>query len=571
MRTLHYFVLFLALGFFGGNLFASETADLFKDRLPKMSSENQDERKNAQQDWMRYCLQNGNKSEIREEACNLMLEQLGNDTPVETKVWLIRQLGYIGDDAAVSGLKKVLSSDEKRVADEAARALANIPGDAAAAALKEVGTELAKAALHEAGLDRDVLRKNENETAMPMAIPYVSEEKVAEWMKGYASMDDLEKMQTLANIAVRRDARYIKEAIEGMKSDNAFLRDVAIITVGTIGSSREIPSLLEQVFEGKNKELAKQSLVRMNDRMLDARLLGTLEAEKDNGRFEQIADILNKRENAAAMPIILARAKTPNCPNRLELLQIAEGLASKDEIGGFIEVWAGITNRGQKDRAEQIIARLVDGDSKPVTAKRTTANYADMFSLLGRIGDDASLEEIRNRVFGKPLPSSMTATPELKAAALRAMCNWPNARVANDLLQVVEGTGFANPEKIAALRGYIRVASLPNDRIGINVREKGKVEMLEKAMKLSTRVDEKRLAIQRAGQVRHVDSLNFIMRHFDTADLQSDACNSVVELAHHTELRNSAKTEFGAALDKVLKTSKDQNLLDRAKRYRDAM
>lgn len=549
MKTIYSSLLLIALTAAGSIAYASETSDLFNDRLPKMASENQDQRKNAQQDWMRHCLQNSNNAEIRKEACRLMCDQLAKETPLETKVWLVRQLAYIGDQDVVESLKKAANDNEKRVADEATRALADIAG----------------------GEDRNVLRKNANETKMPMAIPYASEDAVADWMKNYDSLDDLAKAQTLANLAVRRDRRYIKQALDGLKSDDAVLRDAAITAVGALGSSREIPVLLDQVFEGGNRDLAKRTLTRMNDRMLDVQLLGRLGSEKDFGRFAHVANILKDRNYSAALPAILEKAALPDSPDRLQLMHIAEPLATKDKVGDFVAVWEKITDRGQKDQAEQVIARLVDGDSAPVTAKRTNANYADMFSLLGRIGDDKSLEEIRNRVFGKSLPQGMTASPELTAAALRAMCNWPNARVANDLIQVVEDQKFSNPEHISALRGYIRVASLPNDRIGINVRERGKVEMLEKAMQLSVRNDEKRLVIQRAGQVRHADSLSFIMRYFDEPQLQEEVCQSVVELAHHTDLRNSAKDQFKSALDKVLETTKDQNRRDRAKRYRDAM
>ena len=49
--------------------------------------------------------------------------------------------------------------------------------------------------------------------------------------------------------------------------------------------------------------------------------------------------------------------------------------------------------------------------------------------------------------------------------------------------------------------------------------------------------------------------------------LAEQACSSVVELAHHKELRNPNRQEFAAALKKVLATAKDAIILERAKRY----
>lgn len=571
MKILRTFVLFAAFTLLTGSLFASEVSDLFADRLPKMSSGNLDEKKNAQQDWQNFCRQNGNDPTVRNEINKLTVEQLDKDNPAETKAWLIRQIGLTGDASVVPALAKCLTNDDVQVKDEAAKALAMNPSKEAESALKASKSQISKDALHERNIDRMLMTKTGNETKMPMAIPYASEKAVSDWMKGYDKLGDLEKAQTLANLTVRRDGKYIQQALAGLKSDNDALRDAAILAVGAMGSSRQIPVLLEQAFDGKNKDLAKLALSRMTDRMLDAQLLGQLNKEKDAGRFETIADILKQRDNAAAMPVIMERAQSDDSPNRLALIRIAENFASKDDAADFVNVWEKITDRGQKDQAEQIIARLVGGDAEPVIKKRTDSNYAAMFSLLGRIGDEKSLEEIRNRVFEKPLTGGMKASPELKAAALRAMCNWPDGRVVEDLLGVAGDDKFSDGDRVSALRAFARVASLPNDQIKIKAGDKEKVDLLTKGMDIAKRVDEKRLILQRAGQVRHGDSLRFIMKHFDDPDLQHQVCWSVVDLAHHTWLRDSAKDDFKAALDKVISTSKDQNQLDRAKRYRAAM
>ncbi|MDR2441437.1 MAG: hypothetical protein LBE12_18915, partial [Planctomycetaceae bacterium] len=93
--------------------------------------------------------------------------------------------------------------------------------------------------------------------------------------------------------------------------------------------------------------------------------------------------------------------------------------------------------------------------------------------------------------------------------------------------------------------------------------------LLVKGFDNAIRIDEKRLIIQRAGQVRHADSLKFILQYFDNAELQDAVIRSVLDLAHHTNLRRSDKETFTTALDKVLAVTKDQELLDRAKRYKD--
>ncbi|MDR2755071.1 MAG: HEAT repeat domain-containing protein [Planctomycetaceae bacterium] len=570
MKTIRFLMVFAVMAVSISVLFAVEIEKQTLPPVSQLASENLQERENAQQDWQNYCRSLGTDSKLRQTACEEMLKVIKTkETPVEAQIWLIRQLGIVGNDNVVAEIATFLSHDNFRIRDEAARALVNISGNKAAEALKHSGSQLAKDALVQLNSDRDILKKTGNENTLPQGLPYADESVVTAWMKKYDQLSDFEKAQTLAGLTIRKDKQYLAYAVNALKSNDELLRNAGILAMGALGGVQEIPLLLEQAFNGTNKELAKNILSRIVDKGFDEVLLERLKTEKDTGQFEVIADILSRRYNNSLLPILLERAKATDTQNRLALIRIAENLATKENVSDFVDVWELITDRGQRDQAEQIIARLVNGDSEPVLKKRTEKNYADMFSLLGRIGDEKSIKEITDRVFKRPLDSGMSATPELTAAALRAMCNWPDGQVANDLLRVAESKDFSDADRIAALRGFARVISLPNDRIKIKINDKEKIALLVKGFDQAIRIDEKRLIIQRAGQVRHADSLKFILQYFDNTELQDTVIHSVLDLAHHTDLRRSNKEDFVTALDKVIAVTKDQGLLDRAKRYKD--
>ncbi|MDR0706044.1 MAG: hypothetical protein LBF88_13810 [Planctomycetaceae bacterium] len=570
MKTTRFLTVFALTAMMVSVLFAAEITKQTMPPISQLGSENLQEREKAQQEWQNYCRSIGSNVQLSAIASEEMLNAIEyEETPVEARVWLIRQLGIVGGSWIPQHLEKLLNHENVRIRDEVARALANIPGNRTVEVLKKSDSQLAKDALAELNADRDILKKTGNETALPQGLPYADEKIVAEWMKKYDNLSDVEKVQTLAALTVRKDKCYLPYALNALKSSEESLRTVGFLAIGALGGTQEIPVLLDQAFDGGNKELAKTILSQITDKGFDEVLLERLKSEKDTGRFEVIADILSRRYNASIQPIILERAKAADTPNRLALIRIAEKLATKDDVSDFIIVWELITDRGQRDQAEQIIARLVNGDSEPVLKKRTEKNYAEMFSLLGRIGDEKSIKEITDRVFKRPLGTEMSATPELTAAALRAMCNWPDGRVADDLFLVAESKDFSDADRIAALRGFARVASLPNDRIKIKINDKEKTALLAKGFGCAIRIDEKRLIIQRIGQVRHADSLKFVLQYFDDTELQDAVIRSILDLAHHTDLRRSDKETFSAALDKVISVTKDQGLLDRAKRYKD--
>jgi hypothetical protein len=418
------------------------------------------------------------------------------------------------------------------------------------------------------------------EKKMPQAIPYSSNVEVNAWMRGYGKLNDFEKAQTLSNLtarmlrtsvadaqalrrtpigqraadrrAERNSSQYLPLAVEAAQSSDATLRNAGLLAVGALGGAKEVPFLLEQTSAERNKGLATLALSRMSGAEIDAVLIANLKSEKANDKFLGIAEVLNRRFNSEVRPILLERAKAADVPDRLQLLQFAEPLSSKADISDFVKVWELITDRGQKNQAEQIIARLVNGDSEPVLQVLAAWDTPDGLSLLGRVSDPKTIDKIKG-----------------SKDALRAWSHWADAKVADELFAAAEDEKYSDEDRITALRAFVRVMSLPNDKIGIKIDDGGKIERLASAFSLAKRVEDKRLIIERVGQIRHADSLRFILKYFDDSELQDRVCGSILDLAHHVAVKRTAKDEFNAALDKVLSVTKNQGYIDRAKRYKD--
>ncbi|HBT77190.1 MAG TPA: hypothetical protein DEB39_09775 [Planctomycetaceae bacterium] len=185
-------------------------------------------------------------------------------------------------------------------------------------------------------------------------------------------------------------------------------------------------------------------------------------------------------------------------------------------------------------------------------------NTAELLPMIGRIGGNAALEIIKDQL-------KMSENVNI---AVRALCNWPNAVVADDLLAIAENARMSDQNKIAALRAFARVISLRDEEIGIRISGKNKVAKLRKGMGLATRVEEKRLILDRTAAVRDVDSIKFALEYIDDNDLQQNACRTIIDIAHHDNMRRPNKELFGPALDKVIERIKDNGQKERAQRYR---
>ena len=605
MKTLRFFALVAVVMTVYATVSASETADNFAKWYPNFASPDLNQRREAQQNWQTFCREKGNDPAVQKEIIRVSTEQLVKENPVDTNVWIIRQLGIVGDANAVRELRRLLYNNEVRVRDEAARALANIPGKEAEDALsgnnRICSTQLAKDALTARTIKADVPKDNAVETQFPLAIPYIpfgNNNEITAWMEGYGKLSDMEKAQVLSNLAARysrirvamqqrrlsgqgvpsgqgmggqgtggqggqggsrRNAAYIPLAIDAAKSSDETLRNAGIIAVGALGGTDELSFLLEQARSGGNKDLANLALVRMSGRGIDNALIANLKTEQDAEKFNILADVLNRRFNQEIGPILLERAKATGTQNRLQLLQLAEPTSTKTHVGEYVKVWALISDRGQKNQAEQVIARLSDGDASP--ALQTLGNdweSPDGLSLLGRIGDTSTIDKIK-----------------ASKNAVRAFSNWPNARVANDLLAIACDSQKSDEDRRSALRAYVRVMSLPQDQLGIRIDDLARVNQLAEAYTLAKQVDDKRLFIQRVGQIRTVESLRFVLKYYDVAELHESVCGAILDLAHHVEFKRTAMAEFDAALDKVIAaldkisdTNRRNEFRDRANRYK---
>ena len=197
------------------------------------------------------------------------------------------------------------------------------------------------------------------------------------------------------------------------------------------------------------------------------------------------------------------------------------------------------------DRAQPVLAALAQCKvSEPVA----------YLSLIGRLGGPTALKTID--------ASLASDNAEIKQAAVRALCNWPTADVADRLWQLASRPDNATFQQWA-LRAYVRVVTLKSDR-----PEAQTLAMLQRAMQVARSPEDKQWVLSRASTVRTLETLAWIAPFLDDPALDQTACQAIVEMAHHRFLRHPNMDRFGPLLEKVARLSKDPAVAERAKKYR---
>jgi len=532
-----------------------------------MSSDDLGKQQKSQQDWQQICMHAGapGQADMLAEVNKQMVEQLEKDLPVVTKAWLLHVIAWTGDASVVPTLAGLLNSPEKRIREEAAMALATITAPEAADALKKALATETDAA-NKKRMEDAIAHKSTNlkvgiETQWPQALPYLSDADAQKHLAGFDRLSIDDKCRMLASLTVRNDKKYRSFALDAIKSDNDRLKRAGLLTLEKLGTTDDVPLLLDLL--GWDGGLVMRVASRIADDQFDDALMTALLAEKDNGRIESLGRILADRNVTSVCNVLLTEAKKDNCPNRVGYLQIAAGVATKENVGAMIDVLLLTTDSRERDRAETIISGVCKGDAEPVVAGRESVPSA-LYSLLGRIGGDKSREIITTG-----LKSDNASGRE---AALNGLCNWPNATAANEMLAFARDANMPAALRTRALRAYVRVISLPDDQIGIrNFSATRKLAGLKEAMVLATGVPEKQLIIDRTSAIRIPESVTFAMQYIDDAALVPNVCRTVTELGRNTDLRRNNADVLRPALEKVLEVSTDNNLKDNVRRYLEDM
>ena len=134
--------------------------------------------------------------------------------------------------------------------------------------------------------------------------------------------------------------------------------------------------------------------------------------------------------------------------------------------------------------------------------------------------------------------------------------------MADKLLEIVsKATDPA--ERRLAFQGYVKISATRDNRT-----DKQRLDRMKEAMKAAKTPEEQLLVINLTRTAYAVESVRFMLPYVDEPQFAQVACETIVEIAHHREVRDPNKAEFDKALDKIIQITKDPVVVDRAQRYK---
>jgi hypothetical protein len=378
-----------------------------------------------------------------------------------------------------------------------------------------------------------------------------------------AELPDESQLGVIEVMALRKGKGALPLALAAAQSDKPEMRLAGIRLLGRLGDASSMVILTDSLAKGgKVAEAAQQALCRLPREAVGRAMLAVI-AERPEVRGPAFAVLSRLKYYEAIDPLIAIAGEDDPAAYEPALAALRE-IADPDDtdLSRLVKLLLAVQgkHREEVERAILIVCQKSPGAAadcaKPVLAvldKVGSSELPKYLPLLGRLGGPQVLGMIDSSLAG--------ANPEVKASAIRALCNWPNAEVASRLWTIANGD---NREfRRWALYAYVRVVTLKSDRPAAET-----LAMLQKAMKRAENLENQQWILHRASTLRTLETVRWIAEYLDDPNLGQTACQAIVDLAHHRFLRHPNMDLFGPLLEKVSRISKDPAIVDRAKKYR---
>jgi rhodanese-related sulfurtransferase len=369
-----------------------------------------------------------------------------------------------------------------------------------------------------------------------------------------------EQPALLRALADRGDAAAAAAARPLAKAGDAAVWVAAISLLGRLGDAADVAVLVSGMADGGQiQAAARRGLLEIHGPEAEEALRAAAAAA---GPAHQAAliDILTERRDRASLPLFVAAADGDPAVRPAAMRALAQ-FGAAAEIDAMARSYLRASGDERRAAEQAIVTVCTSGAQAPAAAtalvKRFTASdqatQDSLLPVLARVGGPEVMAII----------DGMLASPAARQRGLAALVRWPDAAVKERLLALHAETGDP-AEKQVVLNALIRIAPLPDNKLDDSQR----LSLLQQTLNLCERDADRARVIERANAIRTFEAFQFVVAALDDPALSEAACRSVVELAHHRKLRDAHKAEFVAALDRVLAATKNQELLERAVRYK---
>ena len=358
------------------------------------------------------------------------------------------------------------------------------------------------------------------------------------------------QVPVIAVLGERGDAAALPALTQAVASKDPTVQRAAIVALGLVGNAATVP-LLAGLCEAADAETAKllaESLARLQGAGVEAALIVALKNPSPAVQ-RGLVRALTLRGTPAAVSGLVGAAASTDARVRRDVLAGLEKVGGLSACAPLIQLLAGAGD------PEAIVAALAGicsraGNLDAILAALPPAGPATRTALLGvlaTVGGPRALEAVR--------AAAKAADVATRAAAVRALADWPDAAPLDDLVALATTTPDAQLRSLA-VGGVARLVPLARDRSADQL-----AGLLERSL-ASAGLAERKALLAALSQVPARAALQTAASQLKQPGLAEEAGLAVVKIAEAIGKTNRA--EARAALEAVSAVCQNPTVLERA-------
>jgi HEAT repeat protein len=347
-------------------------------------------------------------------------------------------------------------------------------------------------------------------------------------------------------------------------SQDESVRSAALLALSEFGDLDDLPALIRALTSNTSAEqqAARTGLMRMRGESV-ARKLAAESMNASSNLRGKLIDVLAARRATKESAAILAATGDEDAQVRTTAMNALGQIGKPEQLAAMLPGVLKSAKGGERDNAERNVAevckRIEDEDRRGdalIAALATVepAKRDELISLVGRVGGRRLIRFVADIATG--------TDSSRRAFGIDALGKWPDASPADTLLEIANKASDPS-ERRQAFQAFVKVCAIRDNRNDLQ-----RLERMKQAMKEARSNEEKLAVISRTRTAYDVEAMRFVRPYLEQPDFCQNACDTIVELAHHRQVRDPHKAEFDAVLDKVIQLTKDDEHIERANRYK---
>ena len=301
------------------------------------------------------------------------------------------------------------------------------------------------------------------------------------------------QVQLLAALSGYPADRVRPAVLQAARSESPAVRLAALDALAAVGDSSNVPFLAgaAALARGPEQAAARSALARLKGQPVDEAVLAMLRDSAPEDLQIELLLAVGERRQFAAKSAVIARLASESSRVRQQALKTTRVIGTPSDMTAVLELMLKSADEVEIAEVEATAAALAQKIARPdgrAGAVRTmlgntkdAAGQARLYAVLGRIGDDGSLPQLRGALTDR--------NPEIVDAAVRALAAWPTPAARDDLAQLARGAR-SESHRLLALQGLLRSIGAERYR-----RPEAVVADLKQASALIARPEEKRLVL----------------------------------------------------------------------------